>query len=35
MEAFSVRRVAGDENFLFQSIAVLLQNDESQYDTMH
>jgi hypothetical protein len=35
MEAFSARRVAGDGNSLFQSIAKLLENDESQYAAMH
>jgi hypothetical protein len=34
MEEFSVRRVTGDGNCLFPSIAILLENDESQYDAM-
>jgi hypothetical protein len=35
MEALSVRRVAGDRNGLFRSVAILLENYESQYDAMH
>jgi hypothetical protein len=34
MEAFSVRRMAGDGNCLFWSLAILIENDESKYDAM-
>jgi hypothetical protein len=32
-DAFNVKRVAGDGNCLLQSLAILLKNEKSQYNT--